>query len=142
MICERGCLHIVSHRLSLDPDEGRGKTNLLGRHQGRRSRCIPAQSCSQQAARAAYLSSATGHLTTANRGTPAGTRVSRLGRKRVSGGRPQAKKYAGRGGQGDEPKTSMFFSGNRFPLATEPSIDVQRFFCSPLRPSVPVDVEV
>lgn len=68
-----------------------------------------------------------------------------------SGEPPREKKSAGtedrwvtsrRKEEGHEPRTSTFFSGNRFPLATEPSIDVQRFFCSALRPSVPVDVEV
>lgn len=41
------------------------------------------------------------------------------------------------------PSTSRFFSGRRFPLATDSSIDVHRFFfCSPFRASVSPEPEV
>lgn len=36
----------------------------------------------------------------------------------------------------------MFFSGNRLPLATLSSMELQRSFFSPLRPSDPAEAEV
>ena len=127
---------------------GRGTgTNLLHRCLGRRSRYTPAQSYSRQAERAAYLSSAADPPKKANRETLSGTRVTRLNQVQVSaasksehGSQWQRRRAGLEVKRGNTPRTRTFFSGNRFPLATEPSIDVHRFFCSPR--SSPAEVEV
>lgn len=141
MISGRGCLPAVSrcpHRLSDHLARG---TNLLRRCPGRRSRYTRGQSYSRRAARAACLSSAAGRPRKANRETPSGTRASRLNQVSVEPKSEHGAQRRGEATRGNAPRTRTFFSGNRFPLATEPSIDVQRFFCSPLRSS-PAEVEV